>query len=313
MEQDHGENNAAEYDSKKALILEFMKEQYEVVEEYANAQTLLFNAITSTTANTTHSSSSTPAGTDEEDAGVAVSSVDYFSTVSASSFAATPFPTIPPYFAQAATVITATEHLEQARERVRTNLQQLQAAIRASQTKNTVTGTSTTTTNPNKDNYTTNHRAARILDFDDTETNNNNNNNTNANTNTNKEDDDNDGDTNDAAKNTTRKNSNTTSTTIPCSKDEVRRHHTRRRRRTQMTDRAYQDHVDLSKRVIRTVASNPAWYPNGCPAPHPVLGIRERSPAYVHNTDLNGPLPQNTMALAALRASITKLRQNCFY
>lgn len=303
MKQDHGENNTAEYDSKKALILEFMKEQYEVVEEYVNAQTLLFNAITSTTAN-----SSTPAGTDEEDAGVAVSSVDYFSTVSASSAAATPFSTIPPYFAQAATVITATEHLEQARERVRTNLQQLQAAIRVSQTKNTVTGTSTTTINPNKDNYTTNHRAARILDFDDTETNNNNTNNTN------KEDDDNDNDNdkNDAAKNTTRKNSNTTSTTIPCSKDEARRQHTRRRRRTQMTDRAYQDHVNLSKRVIRTVASNPAWYPNGCPAPHPVLGIRERSPAYVHNTDLNGPLPQNTMALAALRASITKLRHDRF-
>ena len=53
----------------------------------------------------------------------------------------------------------------------------------------------------------------------------------------------------------------------------------------------YQSHVDLSCRVIQTIANNPRWTCMGIPS------------------HVDGILQSNTVALACLRASITKIKE----
>merc|ERR1711907_747200 len=66
-------------------------------------------------------------------------------------------------------------------------------------------------------------------------------------------------------------------------RQEERSKRRRRRRLTATKERIqrYVDHLELSKRVIRTVASNPSWYGNGCPAPRPVFDVGSIPPEYV--------------------------------
>jgi TolA-binding protein len=57
----------------------------------------------------------------------------------------------------------------------------------------------------------------------------------------------------------------------------------------------YTNHINLSKRVIETISYNPSWYSNGLPKPP---------------TDNNtNSLQTNTIAIAALKASIATIRE----
>ena len=53
--------------------------------------------------------------------------------------------------------------------------------------------------------------------------------------------------------------------------------------------RAYSTHVSLSNRVVQTISKNPSWHSNGIPS---------------HATNI---LETNTVALATLKASITRI------
>ena len=53
--------------------------------------------------------------------------------------------------------------------------------------------------------------------------------------------------------------------------------------------RAYPTHVSLSNRVVQTISKNPSWHSNGIPS---------------HATNI---LETNTVALATLKASITRI------
>ena len=55
--------------------------------------------------------------------------------------------------------------------------------------------------------------------------------------------------------------------------------------------RKYQEHVDLSVRVVQTIGKNPSWDPMGIPS---------------HS---DGILQSNTVALAALRASLARIQE----
>jgi len=53
----------------------------------------------------------------------------------------------------------------------------------------------------------------------------------------------------------------------------------------------YKPHMDLSYRVVQTISNNPTWHPMGIPS------------------HVDGILQSNTVALACLRASITKIKE----
>ena len=53
----------------------------------------------------------------------------------------------------------------------------------------------------------------------------------------------------------------------------------------------YPQHVDLSRRVIHSIASNPSWHPNGIPTSHAKVNTLE----------------VNTVALVALKVSISRI------
>ena len=57
------------------------------------------------------------------------------------------------------------------------------------------------------------------------------------------------------------------------------------------------NHINLSKRVIKTISYNPSWYSNGLPKP---------TDDNYNNTNL---LQTNTVAIAALKASIATIRE----
>ena len=57
------------------------------------------------------------------------------------------------------------------------------------------------------------------------------------------------------------------------------------------------NHMNLSKRVIKTISYNPSWYSNGLPKPTDDN----------HNT--TNSLQTNTIAIAALKASIATIRE----
>ena len=57
------------------------------------------------------------------------------------------------------------------------------------------------------------------------------------------------------------------------------------------------NHINLSKRVIKTISYNPSWYSNGLPKPNTDDN---------HNTN---SLQTNTIAIAALKASIATIRE----
>ncbi|MGK3745360.1 MAG: hypothetical protein ACI90V_012221, partial [Bacillariaceae sp.] len=54
----------------------------------------------------------------------------------------------------------------------------------------------------------------------------------------------------------------------------------------------------LSRRVIETISNNPSWYSNGLP-----------KPTDNNNNNNNNSLQTNTIAIAALKASIARIRE----
>ena len=61
------------------------------------------------------------------------------------------------------------------------------------------------------------------------------------------------------------------------------------------------NHINLSKRVIKTISYNPSWYSNGLPKPTDDNHSNT-------NTNINS-LQTNTIAIAALKASIATIRE----
>ena len=57
------------------------------------------------------------------------------------------------------------------------------------------------------------------------------------------------------------------------------------------------NHINLSKRVIKTISYNPSWYSNGLPKPTD------------DNYNTTNSLQTNTIAIAALKASIATIRE----
>ena len=57
------------------------------------------------------------------------------------------------------------------------------------------------------------------------------------------------------------------------------------------------NHINLSKRVIKTISYNPSWYSNGLPKPTD------------DNYNTTNSLQTNTIAIAALKASIAAIRE----
>ena len=57
------------------------------------------------------------------------------------------------------------------------------------------------------------------------------------------------------------------------------------------------NHINLSKRVIKTISYNPSWYSNGLPKPTD------------DNYNNTNSLQTNTVAIAALKASIATIRE----
>ena len=60
------------------------------------------------------------------------------------------------------------------------------------------------------------------------------------------------------------------------------------------------NHINLSKRVIKTISFNPSWYSNGLPKP---------TDDNHNNTITTNSLQTNTIAIAALKASIATIRE----
>ena len=60
------------------------------------------------------------------------------------------------------------------------------------------------------------------------------------------------------------------------------------------------NHINLSKRVIKTISYNPSWYSNGLPKP---------TDDNYNNTITTNSLQTNTIAIAALKASIATIRE----
>jgi uncharacterized protein (UPF0335 family) len=58
------------------------------------------------------------------------------------------------------------------------------------------------------------------------------------------------------------------------------------------------NHINLSRRVIETISNNPSWYSNGLP-----------KPTDNNNNNSNNSLQTNTIAIAALKASIARIRE----
>ncbi|OEU10448.1 hypothetical protein FRACYDRAFT_263748 [Fragilariopsis cylindrus CCMP1102] len=62
------------------------------------------------------------------------------------------------------------------------------------------------------------------------------------------------------------------------------------------------NHINLSKRVIKTISYNPSWYSNGLPKPTDDNHNNT-------NTNTTNSLQTNTIAIAALKASIATIRE----
>ena len=60
------------------------------------------------------------------------------------------------------------------------------------------------------------------------------------------------------------------------------------------------NHINLSKRVIQTISYNPSWYSNGLPKP---------TDDNHNNTNTTNSLQTNTIAIAALKASVATIRE----
>jgi uncharacterized protein (UPF0335 family) len=69
------------------------------------------------------------------------------------------------------------------------------------------------------------------------------------------------------------------------------------------------NHINLSRRVIETISNNPAWYTNGLPKPTTSSSSSSSIDNNNNNNNSNNSLQTNTIAIAALKASIARIRE----